>query len=443
MAGSLEMRRFGIGVMAALAAWNAAAADITRAEVEAWLASTPAALPTAGAVLTAADLESARALIAPGYFDYVNHPAVQLEIQATTDYPAHPSYDAATAAHGGKATLNATGGLDGYVAGRPFDPERFDDVTPAEAGLMVAWNHVYRWQYFGYKVDNLDMTYVMPGGDTNSANDKGVEGGGSIDRTLVQVYHRVYLNHLTMLPDSGYKVDVDGSDTRYFKDYISFVEPFDVAGTTFVVERALDPNEEDQVNSYLPSQRRVRRLSAKERADNFMGSNYTLDDFEGFSGRVMDYDWVYRGQRQLLHVADSKQEKLRFSGVLSNVAIDRWQVRSTFVVELKPRWDGHPMSAKYLFIDQQTGNPVLALTIDRSDRLWRVIMPHYQRAVPDLSSPIRELETSPSRWRGSIALDLKTNTTTIARATSPTEFPTMTEREIERTFSLSRLTEGR
>jgi len=253
----------------------------------------------------------------------------------------------------------------------------------------------------------------------------------------------VYLNHLTMLPDSAYKVDVDGSDTRYFKDFISFVEPFDVAGTTFVVERALDPNEEDQVNSYLPSQRRVRRLSAKERADNFMGSNYTLDDFEGFSGRVMDYEWVYRGQRQLLHVADSKQEKMRFSGTLSNVAIDRWQVRPTFVVELKPRWDGHPMSAKYLFIDQQTQNPVLALTIDRNGNLWRIILPHYQRAVPDLSTPVRALETSPSRWRGSIALDLKTNTTSIARATSPTEFPTMTEREIERTFSLSRLTEGR
>ena len=53
-----------------------------------------------------------------------------------------------------------------------------------------------------------------------------------------------------------------------------------------MVERSLDPTEEDQVSSYLPRERRVRRLSAEERADKFMGSNFTLDDFEAFSGRV-------------------------------------------------------------------------------------------------------------------------------------------------------------
>lgn len=101
------------------------------------------------------------------------------------------------------------------------------------------------------------------------------------------------------------------------------------------------------------------------------------------------------------------------------------------------------MSAKYLFVDAQTWNPTLALTIDRNNKLWRVIMPHYQIPVADTSSAEKALETSTPRWRGSVAVDLKTNTTTIARATSETEFPTMTEREIERTFALSRLTEGR
>lgn len=417
------------------------AAEISREEVEAWLAGSPSSLPAPGTTLTGADLESVRALIAPGYIDHMNGPDVQLEIEATTDYQPHQSYLDATAQHGTAATLNPGGGMNGYVSGRPFDPERFDDVSPEEAGMMVAWNHVYRWQYYGYKVDALDMIYVMP--DGSGTRVEGVEGGGKVDRSLVQVYHRVYLNHLAMLPAQNYKVKADGADARYFKDYISFVEPFDVAGTTFVVERALDPNEDDQVNSYLPSQRRVRRLSAKERADNFMGSNYTLDDFEGFSGRVMDYEWVYRGQRQMLAVSNSREKTLRFGGPLSNVALDRWQVRPTHVVELKPRWSGHPMSAKYLFVDAQTWNPTLALTIDRNGKLWRVIMPHYQIPVPDTSSAEKALETSTPRWRGSVAVDLKTNTTTIARATSETEFPTMTEREIERTFALSRLTEGR
>lgn len=70
-------------------------------------------------------------------------------------------------------------------------------------------------------------------------------------------------------------------------------------------------------------------------------------------------------------------------------------------------------------------------------------MPHYQLPPRDESTPERSMETSVPRWRGSIALDLKSNTTTLARAKSETEFPTMKEREIERTFALSRLTEGR
>ena len=437
-------RGLGVGMIYAMVAVQAGAGEVTREEVEAWIAADPATLPTPGTTIGADGTGSLRGLIAPGYIDYFDHPSVQLEIQATGDYQPHQVYLDATTQHGNAATLNPAGGMDGYVSGRPFDPERFDDVSPAEAGLMVAWNHVYRWQYYGYKVDTLEMNYVLPAvGGTTENRARGLEGGGTLDRSLVQVYHRVYMNHLAMLPGQQYKVTADGADTRYFKDYISFVEPFDVAGTTFVVERALDPNEEDQVNSYLPSQRRVRRLSAKERSDNFMGSNFTLDDFEGFSGRVMDYEWVYLGQRQVLCVADSREKTLRFGGVESNVAIDRWQVRPSFVVELKPRWSGHPMSAKFLFVDQQTWNPVLALTIDRGNKLWRVIMPHYQRPVPDASTPERDMETSTSRWRGSVAVDLKSNTTTLARATSATEFPTMTEREIERTFALSRLTEGR
>lgn len=433
--------RVGCVLALILSAQSFAAASITREEVEAWLATAPASLPAPGTVIGPEQIESLRALLPPAYIDHVNSPGVQLEIEATMDYQPHQVYLDATAQHGTAATLNPAGGMNGYVAGRPFDPERFDDATPADAGLMVAWNHVYRWQYYGYKVDELDMIYVM--GDGGSARVEGVDGGGSVDRTLVQVYHRVYMNHLAMLPGQDFKVKADGSADRYFKDYISFVEPFDVAGTTFVVERALDPNEEDQVNSYLPSQRRVRRLSAKERSDNFMGSNYTLDDFEGFSGRVMDYEWTYRGQKQLLAVSNSREKTLRFTGSHSNVALDRWQVRPTYVVELKPRWEGHPMSAKFLFIDAQTWNPTLALTIDRENNLWRIIMPHYQLAPADASSPEKSMESSPPRWRGSVAVDLKNNTTTIARATSATEFPTMTEREIERTFALSRLTEGR
>lgn len=99
------------------------------------------------------------------------------------------------------------------------------------------------------------------------------------------------------LPDQGYRVEVRDSDIRFFKNVVEFIDPFNVKGTKFVIERILDPHADDHVNTCLPSARRVRRFSARERADSFMGSNATLDDFDGFSGRVLDYTWYYLGNK--------------------------------------------------------------------------------------------------------------------------------------------------
>ena len=38
-------------------------------------------------------------------------------------------------------------------------------------------------------------------------------------------------------------------------------------------------------------------MIAKERADSFMGTDLTLDDSQGFSGRILDYTWNYLGRK--------------------------------------------------------------------------------------------------------------------------------------------------
>jgi hypothetical protein len=380
----------------------------------------------------------------PGYFEFIADGGVPVEIQASGDYSPIEAYRKVTADNAGKASLRAGGGIDGYVAGQPFSDKQITEAKPEDAGYMVAWNNVHRWQYYGYKVDAMDMIYVDPTAPgVSGTRVPGMEGGGNVQRSMVQTYHRVYLNHLAMLGAQDYRVKAADADKRLFKDYISFSAPFDVKGTTFVVERSLDPNEEDQVSSYLPKERRVRRLSAQERADKFMGSNWTLDDFEAFSGRVMDYEWIYRGKKAILHVTDSREPRLRFGGKQSNVFVDRWQLRDCYVVELKPHWTGHPVASKYLFVDTQTSNGLMAMVVNRKDELWRVFMPAYQAAVADNSTPARAMETSVLRWRGAIGLDVLDSSTSLAIATTATDIPTMTDKQIERKFSISNLSGGR
>jgi hypothetical protein len=230
-----------------------------------------------------------------------------------------------------------------------------------------------------------------------------------------------------MLPDAGYRIDL-GDEGRYlYKDHMRFSEPFDVKGTEFVIERAEDPHESDQINSYLPSQRRVRRLSAKERADRFMGSDMTMDDFEGFSGQVLHYTWRYLGRRQVLSVVDSKGPTVEFFGPRSRVPDDVWQIRLTYAVEIVSTWDGHPYASKILFIDAESYNV--------SSLYW---LPEPEPNADRSAS----MGTSVQRWAASIAIDRLADTATISRARNPTEMPTMSVAKIKRRFSVSNLTGG-
>ena len=308
---------------------------------------------------------------------------------------------------------------------------------------MLGWNRMFRWQYYGWSQPELTMNYIKA--ETPGAKgrlNEGLKGGGDVQRYLVQNYQRVYLNHLAWMEGNGYRAEADDVETRLHKDYVEFLEPTDVKGTKFVVERMLDALEEDQVNSYLPTQRRVRRLSAQERADTYMGSDMTLDDFESFSGRVLDYDWKLLGEHDVLAVFDSRTPLSVYFGPQSRVPLDRWQVRHCWVVEARPKWEGHPYSAKILFIDKQSYNISAGIAFNRKDEAWRLFGVIYH--VPQQKSGEKEsLETSVPLWVGTIATDALANTSTVSVSNQPTTTPTMNRRAIKRRFDHSSLGEGR
>ncbi len=437
-------RRAVVWALGVWACGTAVAAPLGREGIMAWIAEPPpAVMPDAGSVLGQQDLATIRALLPPGYSEEFDFPDVALEIQATGHFQPHASYQEASARFRGQTTISANGALQNYTAGQPFANEQLDAVSPTEAGSMIAWNRIHRWQYFGWKTDQIAMNYLRPtksGGPGHLT--AGLTGGGNVDRWMVQSYHRVYLNHLAMLSDQDYRVNVSDSDSRHYKEYAEFFEPFDVKGTKFVIERPLDATEEDQVNSYLPTQRRVRRLSAQERADSFMGSDMTMDDFEGFSGRVLDYSWTYLGRRQMLHVSDGKAPLPQFFGPQSRIPLDRWQVRPTVAVEIVSKWSGHPYASKVMFFDAETYNLTVGLAFNRQGEVWKVFTPFYVMP-PAAEQATGAPEASVPRWIATVTIDRLANTATVARALTPTETPTMTAAQIERQFNVSTLTEGR
>jgi hypothetical protein len=436
--------RLGVTVvLAILCADSTVAADISRDDIGAWLGEAVVVDPPVGGTIVQFDqLHTLKPWIAPGFYEEFEFPEVTVELQDTADYLMHQSYIDATESFRGQPTIGADGRLENYLAGQPFSADQIASAEPDVGGYMLAWDQIHRWQYYGYNIEELTMSYLDSSSNRVPLDPKtGLNGGGNLERSLTQSFHRVYLNKLAMLSEQDYRIEAADSTTRLFKDFIEFLDPFNVKGTKFVIERMLDPHADDQVNSYFPTERRVRRISAQERADSFMGSNATLDDFEGFSGRVLDYKWTYLGQKTILNVADTKHELQPTFGPQSRLTDDRWQVRDCHVVELKSVWDGHPYRSRVLFIDAQTFSVTLSLIFNHDNILWKTIQPAL-RGPRQAGGGNQALETSVQSWRSQVYIDRLADTATVVRSLTDTVHPTMEVAAIKRIFSVSSLTSG-
>ena len=429
----------GLAVLLFSLATSYSFCQVDRALIDSWLSyEHKLDPPSADKIISTRDIDSLSPWLPPGFIDEMKFDSFKMKLQKTKTFKPHISYIEATTKYQQKVILESDGRLTNYVAGSPFSLNKIHEDR-RQAGLMVAWNNIHRWQYYGYKVEDLTMAYISAGAKTELLEPKeGLMGGGKLDRLFSQLYHRVYLNNLAMLPEKNYRVALKDSETRFFKDYIEFQSPFNVKGTKFVVERMNDPYADDQVNTYLPTERRVRRFSAKERADSFMGSDATLDDFEGFSGRVLDYKWQYLGAKKIYTVSDMKQETLIVYGPNSRIPDDHWQLRDCHIVEVTSTWSGHPYRSRILFIDKESFSVHLSLIFNSDNLLWKTMQTIH--AAPKGNS--NNIENSVLSWRGQINIDRLSNRATIVRGRSKTFHPTMKESKIKRVFNVSSLSEG-
>jgi hypothetical protein len=399
--------------------------------------------PVKGTVVKFGQMNTLRPWMVPGLFEEMLFPGTEIKIQETTEYQFHKSFVDATKRHAGESTIIADGALENYSAGQPFSHEQIMAANSNKAGYMVAWNRVNRWRHYGHKMSGGEILYLgAKSGDAPLDKDRGLNGGGSLDRALTGELQTAILSHLPMLKDQNYRMKGSDSKTTHYKEYFGFLAPHNVAGTKFVVERMLDPHADDQVNIYSPTERRVRRFSAKERADSFMGTNFTLDDIEGFSGRVLDYEWQFLGTKKVLAVSDSAHEGPQFFGPYSRVPQDRWQLRDCYVVEATSVWEGHPYQKRIMFIDAQTFNIATQLVVNREDQLWKVFLVTYKwRGSKDGTA--RNITESMPHTVMDVAIDLISNTATLAHMGLDLEFPVMNARKVRRVFSVSSLGEGK
>jgi len=351
---------------------------------------------TPGETVTAANVERVRKLVPEEIvpFTIENFPQLEMKIVEPQSYPVHPKYLEATAKYGCQARIGPKRELQEHVAGEPFPYSEWAkqatkhacDLAPddPDAGVKIAWNFDQRWNGGGAHFPHWGQSFWRARGDNTWKVAQGE-------------YRRTYFSHRAdLLPETTELVP--GTDL-FFAEYSETYDPFDLRGNKFLIFRYRDSHvREDDAWMYVPTLRRVRRISASQKADSVLGTDFTFEDFYLFSGYVWDHDWKLLGDVELLAALDSKRECFprnvpgwkpdAFGELGSQAQFDAcpfgpyralpfagetWQKRTAVKLEQRPRRPGHPYSRRLLWLDKETFAPLMSIAYDGEGRPFRMM----------------------------------------------------------------------
>jgi hypothetical protein len=360
------------------------------------------------------------------------------------DYSPPKEYQAATEEFAGQPHIGPDGSLQGYIAGQPFPMDQIDCKGDPQAGTKIIWDFDYRWQgdgararyYYSYWDRGEELPLYFEGTSKN-----------------IRLSHRVE-------PEIVEKRDGDlfRGEQRKYAFGIEVDEPFDSRGIqvlTYRYKSADEPRDEarnDDTWVYVPTLRRVRRISTAQRTDAVSGTDFTFDDLLSFSGIPPQYEWECLGEMDLLAPMNSKVRAYPYSKDVNfgpyglSFANDRWEMRHAVKIRFYPKNDEHPYHHKDIYLDEQTLEPLYSIAYDRKKEPWKLIWHNHRWSEDDPDwYPGWEGIPEPRDLRAvsDIIVNLQTGTGTRIEFWDNDGTPLKSKGRVRRYIDVGRLTKGR
>lgn len=308
-------------------------------------------------------------VVDPDLADLISQGWLTITVGEPMSFRPHEAYITATEQYGGQAELGSNPGeLINYTAGRPFPG--VPSIDDPRAGDRLAWNMRYVYSGDGGKIPEMYWHYI----DMRSQKE---ERELEFIASQMRFKHRHLIDPIPEIKKNPHNV--------YNAITLEALSPGDVAKTKLLIFQNSDDTQEEQGWMYVPLLRRVRRVATTARTDSFLGSDIMIEDFLGYSGRIMDMEWEYKGttytllpmyDRTQIKQSDRKARKHDFhfvgfhghSGCFPDVT---WQLRKAYILEASPKRSSHPIGRRYFYIDAQTMFPVFGKIYDQADVLWK------------------------------------------------------------------------
>jgi hypothetical protein len=325
-----------------------------------------------GDKFTESNVDKVKTMISPGVEWCVAH-GLPITVGETKKVEWPKAYKDATEKYSGQVKLSADGlQVQNYVAGQPFP--NLDSKDP-QFVLKLMWNFDYGW------VKGLDDSDLRNfDADTGNVPAKGAM---SVERHfLLDHLRRLFWNGRLYVDPKPEKPNPNGY--RAQQGLYPILEPFDLKGVGALGNRYIESGKQDDSWLYLPSLRRVRRLSTAQRSDALFGQDTDVDSYDGYAGQIGWMDWKLLGEKEMIGVMHAQNFPVKWANPADWAFDDTWEKRKVWVIEGVSKLPQYAYSKRVIYMDKETLGVIYSDIYDRSGELWKVWVNDYsfRKTVP-------------------------------------------------------------
>ena len=169
--------------------------------------------------------------------------------------------------------------VQNYIAGQPFPNV---EPTDRQFAQKIMWNYEHG---FVNGMDDTDLRNFDA--DTGSIP---AHGPMAVERHfLLDHFRRLFWTGRLYVDPKPDKPNPNGY--RGQQGLYPILEPFDLKGVGALGNRYIESSKQDDSWLYLPSLRRVRRLSTAQRSDALFGQDTDVDSYYGYAGHIAWMEW--------------------------------------------------------------------------------------------------------------------------------------------------------
>jgi hypothetical protein len=324
-----------------------------------------------GDKIDASNVDKAKDLLSPGMVWCVKR-GWPITVSETKRIEWPQAYKEATEKYAAQVKLTPDGlDVKNYVAGLPFP--NLDPKDP-QIAYKIMWNYSYNF----LTTDDVDLRNFDA--DTGSIPQ---DGPMSVERHfLLDHFRRLFWTGRLYVDPKPDKPNPNGY--RAQQGLYPILEPFDLKGVGALGNRYVESSKQDDSWLYLPSLRRVRRLSTAQRSDALFGQDTDVDSYYGYSGHIAWMDWKYLGEKEVLGSMHGEHFPVNWNKKVDWAFDDLWEKRKVYAVEGVSKLPQYAYSKRVIFVDKEGWVIPFTDIYDRSGELWKIWINNmsFRKSVP-------------------------------------------------------------